>query len=199
MKNPEQLDMGVIVLEQSDEAFEKIYNKLDAYAAKIGGVAWLSDEIFDVEASKLIKYPTSSRGIFKRDHFATRIFEFTASKYPTEDQDDPFFNVFQLAETHSVPLELCKTAPEHRLGLFKHFMEYLPGLMQESLKTLVLQDGDTLEDGDTLNIENIDNDVLLDACDLVVEEMGIDVKLGRTIMYTILERGQSIQYSESNF
>lgn len=71
--------------------------------------------------------------------------------------------------------------------------------MQESLKTLVLQDGDTLEDGDTLNIENIDNDVLLDACDLVVEEMGIDVKLGRTIMYTILERGQSIQYSESNF
>ena len=42
-----------------EKAFDKVYDELDAFATILGGRAWTNDKIFEVEASRTLKLPTT--------------------------------------------------------------------------------------------------------------------------------------------
>lgn len=156
------------------------------------GVDWQNDQVFAVETTKTVQYPTHKKGIEKQSKYKIVTYEFSATKHPTDKATYPFANIFELAETSSAPIDIDDISPPHVNGVIGHFVEHFSKEMYDFAAPLA--DIDPQDEDSVLDYDSIDPGVLLEICELVCGDLEMDIRETSTTGYRVFEFGNRLEH-----
>lgn len=178
------------IAEENNAAFSRLYNELDAFATRLGGKAWLNDNIYEVGSTRTRKVPTTHFGIESEDDFLTEYVEFTGKKIPIGDEEQHYCNVFYLSKTVSAPMQFEELDARYHSRLINYFLDNFPKLMHKHFKAMEEGADTEVMDDETADLDAMDTDDVVKICEKVLlDDVGEPLQRARRLQYAINESG----------